>query len=81
MAMTPASADKAGDIALAESFKKMIELGEESADAAIDRANAALVAVMSQNPEAGIAGSGNGINDCLTELRAKFQQDCSRDRD
>ncbi|MXW84526.1 MAG: hypothetical protein F4Z55_00880 [Boseongicola sp. SB0667_bin_21] len=80
MAITPVPADEQDDLAVAERFLNAIEIGKASADAAMDRANSALVGIMAQTPDARIGGSDWGLNACLPEVRKVFRQSCAFDR-
>ena len=80
MTPTPSTADEQDDVALAGLYLKAIEISVESAKAARVRADAALVAIMSKNPETGVAGSGITINRCLQEFKTDFQERCAAGR-
>ena len=74
LTVVPSLADEAKDIAVAEGLLKVTELGAESANAAMDRANAALLAVISRSPD----------SDVMREFKARlehcFREDCKSAR-
>ncbi len=74
MSATPTWSGEAADIAVAERLLKATELGAESAGAAMDRANAALLAVMSRSPDTEVMRGFRGT------LEHCFREKCKDDR-
>ncbi|MYA87047.1 MAG: hypothetical protein F4X97_01085 [Boseongicola sp. SB0662_bin_57] len=74
MTMTPALADDGNDIAVAESILLARKIGLESADAAMDRANAAMLSTLSTSPDKDVILRGwEGVKEC-------FRQSCATNR-
>ena len=68
LSITPTWAGEADDIAVAERLLMATELGTESANAAMERANAALVAVVSRTPDSDVTqGFRNALERCFSE--------------
>ncbi|MXY35101.1 MAG: hypothetical protein F4Y60_13675 [Boseongicola sp. SB0664_bin_43] len=74
MSPTPALADEANDIAVAESLLMARKIGSDAADAAMNRANAAMLSVLSTSPDRDLVLRGwEGVKEC-------FRKSCATDR-
>ena len=74
LTVAPSSADVEQDIAVAKTLLKATELGAESSDAAFERANAALLTVMSGKPDSDVMRNFRAM------LELCFRQECKNDR-